>query len=1195
MADIEIAIRAKNEASSAISQTNADLASLARTAGTTSAALANIGGVSQGLTGASVTIQTVTADLARMAQEARTTGAALGAATQGDTGGAQAVNAAIGSVRAQLADLRNDAQAVLQAGIFGDGTAASKAVANIVNQTRLLQGDLTQLSAAAAGAGRAGILGDGATPSAQLNQVSQTVAKLRADLNTISTGDKGVAVTVTAKDNAGPVLKQLQAELAQTAQTATQTSTVLDGVGTTMAGTQQATAALNALTTQLRAVTTQAETLNQVTTAPAKLENAGAAEAISAGIKAARAEADGLLRTYEQLAAAGKLEFGAGTAANLAQARIEIGKELAAVNALDAASKAAAKAGVLGDGATISRELAQITTGTQRLTAGLRNVEQGAKQAATSVRSSIGGIDQVFGKVGGLLTGGLGGIAGAVGLGAAAVAVGQIASAVNEAVLAAERVDKLRVSFDNLAQSAGQSGDQMLKSLRGASRGMISDSDLILSANKAMLLGVADSSEELGSLLEIARARGQAMGLSLAEAFDQITIGIGRLSPRILDNLGIVIDQKAAFDDFAETLNKTAQQLTENERRQALLNATIQQSRSLVSGGGAGAATASAQAQAAQANLQVEAGRFFAPGERDALQAQLDIIARLTGNYDELAVALREINDLQVDSKSDSPLGFKIDPAQLANAKQLGDAITLLNQARAAGVSGLDDYAAALTKIDAETVHGINMTQQQASAVASGIVMLRGEIAAHNAKVEAMRKANDEMARSSPYYSQIVGAAQEAASAEFRASDEAQKLASSFGFAGAMALAASDNIDELKAALNRIEARDAVSGQIEQARQSAISQAQANAQRAVNAGADRNTVAQDLANIVGAINALEAPTTVNTKNMFLFDQQLQAIDNDLESTTNSLDEQNRLAKKLAEEGLQAVKQQFEDIKSKVSGVISESQKLPDFKAHMLYTPEELKKFGLTGDSSVSVDKAVELSANRPDAINENARRLQAIAVEGLKDQLWLEEFKREVPGVFKELQESPDIKAAAFNILKQFEAGMRPELLDKGQIKERVKDMIIGERNATALAQEIAQEIAGEMGISLQQALGAANTALGVGTGTEGGATGVTAPDLTAQGTTSGQTFRGGFVAGFDATGMTGEILAKVDAEFSNPKSWLALNKSGSAVGAVWAGGFVAGASKETSSGVYEFFAAGLLPYVVAALAGQGSRTGAQP
>ena len=172
---------------------------------------------------------------------------------------------------------------------------------------------------------------------------------------------------------------------------------------------------------------------------------------------------------------------------------------------------------------------------------------------------------------------------------------------------------------------------------------------------------------------------------------------------------------------------------------------------------------------------------------------------------------------------------------------------------------------------------------------------------------------------------------------------------------------------------------------------------------------------------------------------------------------------------------------------------------------------------------------------------------------------------------------------------------MRPELLDQGMIKDRVKKMILGEQNAAQLAGQIAQEIATEMGVSLQQATQAANSVLGVGQGADGAVSGATGPDMTPQGTQSGQTFRTGFVAGFDTTGMTGEIVAKIDAEFSNPKSWLALNKSGTAVGTVWAGGFVAGASKETTSGVYEFFAAGLLPYVVAALQANGSRTGAQP
>ena len=41
---------------------------------------------------------------------------------------------------------------------------------------------------------------------------------------------------------------------------------------------------------------------------------------------------------------------------------------------------------------------------------------------------------------------------------------------------------------------------------------MVTDADLILSANKAMMLGVADNAQEMTALLDIARARGAGDG-----------------------------------------------------------------------------------------------------------------------------------------------------------------------------------------------------------------------------------------------------------------------------------------------------------------------------------------------------------------------------------------------------------------------------------------------------------------------------------------------------------------------------------------------------------------------------------------------------------------------------------------------------------------------------------------------------------
>jgi hypothetical protein len=207
---------------------------------------------------------------------------------------------------------------------------------------------------------------------------------------------------------------------------------------------------------------------------------------------------------------------------------------------------------------------------------------------------------------------------------------------------------------------------------------------------------------------------------------------------------------------------------------------------------------------------------------------------------------------------------------------------------------------------------------------------------------------------------------------------------------------------------------------------------------------------------------------------------------------------------------------------------------------------------------------------REDAINENARRLAAIMRDGLGNQEWMEEFKAEVPALWEELSTSSDPKAAAAKMLQEFQAGMRPELLDKEMIKDRVRQMILGDQSSAQLAQEIAGELAAELNISLGQAQQAVAGAMGVGgtgalpAGTKAG------PD----GATEAQGFVGAWVG--VVTGMVDQFDA-----------------SGKTTGTAFSAGFMS-----TQPALLDAWASALvgklIPAVVAALAAQGSRTGAQ-
>lgn len=136
-------------------------------------------------------------------------------------------------------------------------------------------------------------------------------------------------------------------------------------------------------------------------------------------------------------------------------------------------------------------------------------------------------------------------------------------------------IEPVKKSFDQLTQSVGESSDAMLKSLKEASKGAVSEYDLMLASNKAMKLWVAQNTDDMTTLMKIARLYWQQMWQDVTKSFDDIVTWLWRWSAMILDNLWIVVNQTEAQELYAQSLWKTADQLTDAEKKQALVNATL--------------------------------------------------------------------------------------------------------------------------------------------------------------------------------------------------------------------------------------------------------------------------------------------------------------------------------------------------------------------------------------------------------------------------------------------------------------------------------------------------------------------------------------------------------------------------------------------------------------------------------------------
>lgn len=604
--------------------------------------------------------------------------------------------------------------------------------------------------------------------------------------------------------------------------------------------------------------------------------------------------------------------------------------------------------------------------------------------------------------------------------------------------------EDVAVAFDSMTESAGTTSQDMLASLKKGSAGAISEFDLMLTANRAMLLEVSSSAEELGQLMSVAMVRSNAMGMTTQEAFNDIVTGIGRFSPQILDNLGIVIDMQKANEDYAQSLGKTADELTETEQKQALLNAVLEQSADLVKDvqeKGGDAAAKFERMDAAIQNAKDALGDLFQPA-----------MAVIAENIAAAAEAAAEGMKAMADSEGLGQLAFNAEHSaslilglerELEFLREEEEMLSETHQ------KGSADWVA-LQKDIAETEVRLEKTKD------AQIEYNRAALAA-SAGLSEQNHAQVELGLSLANITSVApGAAMgidQVGQAAATAALQANLLQEQFNLLISQSTAISSMIDRAATASGILYAgkQGDVAGLTRQGEVAYQLERQRDAWR------DMNYSEKEIAEVL----------------MPSYIQQLQEADRATFSTARSTETISEEARK--------AQQAFEDLKGTVSSVLGDA---------------------LSHDTGVDPDEVLEkLGIPRADTINENARRLADIAANGLKDQDWLGAFQNEVPDIWNMIRTAQNPQEEAAYLLRDFQDGLLTSAIDKGKAKEIVKRMILGDQKMSALAQEIAEELAAEMGVPLEEALAASKGALGVATATEGGvATGETFATSAAEG-----------------------------------------------------------------------------------------------
>ena len=627
---------------------------------------------------------------------------------------------------------------------------------------------------------------------------------------------------------------------------------------------------------------------------------------------------------------------------------------------------------------------------------------EGKNQAASAFKQVDSQLTSLQASVAGLVKG-----AGLAALAAGLLEVGRAAFALGKE---AAGVMELRGAFDSLAAGVGQSGDKMLAAMRTASAGLISDAQLVGTANKAILMGVADNADEMASLMEVALARGDAMGLSAATAADMLTEALGRMSGRAMAGLGIMIEEEQIFTAYAQSLGRTAESLSDVEKKQALVNEVIASSASLVADAAARGdsyADSFERMDAASKNAKQALGEVFA---EDAAKAASNYAILL----DKIAAGLLQI-------------------AAAREGASFGDM-----EAAWAGLASSGAEYAEQQKVIVANQSVVNATLVEGAAAANTLANQMARTAIISAQIATERGDPD---------------------AAFRA-------------------------------------------------RLGILQRTTQATKDANAevGRDNERLAAEMSSAYG---------------------------------------------RAASDTQSAWESAFDALKSKVSSVLSGA---------------------LNVDVGVNADDLLP----REDAINEDARRLADVAVNGFASP-WADYLNNKFPGMFGEAFEGGDIKTKAAQLLKDFEDGLNPQLIDKDKAKERVKRMILGDASMAELAAQVTAELQAEMGgnapadlaAKVQQALG--------GTGSGGAETGAN--------------FAGTTLDAIVTSDVGGNMVATVVNQAAGKAALV--KASGESSGKLWGTSVLTGAQQAgVPEGLITLLIGFLWPAVLAKMAEQKTKTG---
>jgi hypothetical protein len=245
----------------------------------------------------------------------------------------------------------------------------------------------------------------------------------------------------------------------------------------------------------------------------------------------------------------------------------------------------------------------------------------------------------------------------------------------------ASKVESMSRAFNTLTGGTEISTEAISK-LQDATNKTMSEFDLFQQANNAMILGVSKNSDEMAEMFDIAQRLGRALGRDTASSVESLITGIGRQSRLMLDNIGIIVKADEAYESYAKKLKITKDELTDADKKQAFLEATMDSARKKVESLGEEVLTnqdAYDQLSSSASDLSSELGK--------SLQPMLTSISGLFTKISDRTTAILKTNNIL--SKSYGELTTHQERAEhvqaqiTANEREIASEIRVTGELRA--------------------------------------------------------------------------------------------------------------------------------------------------------------------------------------------------------------------------------------------------------------------------------------------------------------------------------------------------------------------------------------------------------------------------------------------------------------------------------------------------------------------------------